>query len=140
MLKCFPVGIFRSKPKNKTEIFSELFAVSEISPLMAPAVVNPFSTAAVCFLAVASSTLYFSTVVSGAAGKESFVKKTVAANAIVIFSKSYCPYCRRAKAVFRELNKVPYIVELDQRGEFVAGPFSFPQRFKIVDQLIVADC
>lgn len=25
-------------------------------------------------------------------------------------------YCRRAKGVFKSLNKVPYVVELDERG------------------------
>ncbi|XP_021276850.1 glutaredoxin-C4 isoform X2 [Herrania umbratica] len=45
-----------------------------------------------------------------------FVKKTISAHKIVIFSKSYCPYCRRAKSVFKELNQVPFAVELDERG------------------------
>ncbi|KAL5974078.1 hypothetical protein ACLOJK_030740 [Asimina triloba] len=52
----------------------------------------------------------------GAATPEvAFVKQTVASLDIVIFSKSYCPYCKRAKAVFKELNKVPHVIELDQR-------------------------
>ncbi|KAE8768232.1 glutaredoxin-C8 [Hordeum vulgare] len=48
-----------------------------------------------------------------------FVKSTVKAHDVVIFSKSYCPYCRRAKAVFKELElkKDPYVVELDQRED-----------------------
>ncbi|XP_004299783.1 PREDICTED: glutaredoxin-C4 [Fragaria vesca subsp. vesca] len=44
-----------------------------------------------------------------------FIKKTISSNKIAIFSKSYCPYCRRAKAVFKELKQVPYVVELDER-------------------------
>ncbi|CAM0909006.1 unnamed protein product [Alopecurus aequalis] len=49
----------------------------------------------------------------------SFVKSTVKAHDVVIFSKSYCPYCRRAKAVFKELalKKDPYVIELDQRED-----------------------
>lgn len=56
---------------------------------------------------------------SGTASKSSFVKSTVKAHDVVIFSKSYCPYCRRAKAVFKELElkKEPYVVELDQRED-----------------------
>ncbi|CBI17872.3 unnamed protein product, partial [Vitis vinifera] len=46
-----------------------------------------------------------------------FVKKTISSHKIAIFSKSYCPYCKRAKAVFKELNQVPYVVELDQRED-----------------------
>uniref|UniRef100_A0A0E0LE96 Glutaredoxin domain-containing protein n=1 Tax=Oryza punctata TaxID=4537 RepID=A0A0E0LE96_ORYPU len=53
---------------------------------------------------------------SGTASKSSFVKSTVKAHDVVIFSKSYCP---RAKAVFKELElkKEPYVVELDQRED-----------------------
>lgn len=46
-----------------------------------------------------------------------FVKRTVSSHNIVIFSKSYCPYCRRAKAVFKELKQVPHVIELDQRDD-----------------------
>ncbi|CAH8352391.1 unnamed protein product [Eruca vesicaria subsp. sativa] len=46
-----------------------------------------------------------------------FVKKTISSHNIVIFSKSYCPYCRRAKSVFSELNQVPHVVELDERED-----------------------
>lgn len=46
-----------------------------------------------------------------------FVDKTINNNKIAIFSKTYCPYCRRAKAVFKELNQVPYVVELDERDD-----------------------
>ncbi|KAG2311287.1 hypothetical protein Bca52824_022844 [Brassica carinata] len=46
-----------------------------------------------------------------------FVQKTIASHKIVIFSKSYCPYCRRAKSVFSELDQVPHVVELDKRED-----------------------
>ncbi|CAN6993374.1 unnamed protein product [Brassica oleracea var. botrytis] len=46
-----------------------------------------------------------------------FVKKTISSHKIVIFSKSYCPYCRRAKSVFGELDQVPHVVELDERED-----------------------
>ncbi|KDP46838.1 hypothetical protein JCGZ_24047 [Jatropha curcas] len=49
--------------------------------------------------------------------ESAFVKKTISSHKIVIFSKSYCPYCKRAKAVFKELNKVPHVVELDERDD-----------------------
>ncbi|XP_072963148.1 glutaredoxin-C8 [Typha angustifolia] len=71
--------------------------------------------AAVALVAVAAASLFASS--SEAANKVSFVKKTVSSHDIVIFSKSYCPYCKRAKAVFKELNKEPYVVELDKRED-----------------------
>ncbi|XP_075508909.1 glutaredoxin-C4 [Primulina tabacum] len=46
-----------------------------------------------------------------------FVQKTISSRSIVIFSKSYCPYCRRVKAVFKELKQEPYVVELDERED-----------------------
>ncbi|XP_058113657.1 glutaredoxin-C8 [Magnolia sinica] len=54
---------------------------------------------------------------AAASREETFVRKTVSSHDIVIFSKSYCPYCKRAKAVFKELKKEAYVVELDQRDD-----------------------
>jgi hypothetical protein len=34
----------------------------------------------------------------------------------VIMSMLFCRYCRRAKGVFKDLNKEPFVVELDERG------------------------
>ncbi|CAI0627982.1 unnamed protein product [Linum tenue] len=71
------------------------------------------ATAALVIIAAAS----FSWPLASAASPKSFVKKTIKSHQIVIFSKSYCPYCRRAKAVFKELNQKPYVVELDERDD-----------------------
>ncbi|CAL9231017.1 unnamed protein product [Arabidopsis halleri] len=61
---------------------------------------------------------FISIVSSSASSPEAdFVKKTISSHKIVIFSKSYCPYCRKAKSVFRELDQVPYVVELDERED-----------------------
>ncbi|XP_061371162.1 glutaredoxin-C4 [Gastrolobium bilobum] len=46
-----------------------------------------------------------------------FVDKTISSHKIVIFSKTYCPYCQRAKAVFKELNQQTHVVELDERDD-----------------------
>ncbi|KAK8619127.1 hypothetical protein V6N13_133094 [Hibiscus sabdariffa] len=46
-----------------------------------------------------------------------FVQKSIFSHKIVIFSKSYCPYCLRAKRIFSELNEKPYVVELDLRDD-----------------------
>ncbi|KAK1612786.1 hypothetical protein QYE76_036459 [Lolium multiflorum] len=70
--------------------------------------------------AAAAAFIAFAAFGSASASKPaSFVKSTVKAHDVVIFSKSYCPYCRRAKAVFKELElkKDPYVVELDQRED-----------------------
>ncbi|OVA15753.1 Glutaredoxin [Macleaya cordata] len=68
-----------------------------------------------------SSSTSVSASASGSASSSSpesaFVEKTISSHNIVIFSKSYCPYCKRAKAVFKELNQKPHVIELDQRDD-----------------------
>ncbi|KAH8232857.1 hypothetical protein KR026_001095 [Drosophila bipectinata] len=46
-----------------------------------------------------------------------FVRDTIQNNKVVIFSKSYCPYCSMAKEQFRKLEVKAYVVELDQRDD-----------------------
>ncbi|KAB2008447.1 hypothetical protein ERO13_D10G090900v2 [Gossypium hirsutum] len=46
-----------------------------------------------------------------------FVQNAIFSNKIVMFSKSYCPHCMRAKRIFAELNEKPYVVELDLRDD-----------------------
>jgi len=45
-----------------------------------------------------------------------FVKKAIDSHTVVIFSKSYCPYCRRAKGVFHSLEQEVHVIELDERA------------------------
>ncbi|MCJ1248537.1 hypothetical protein MMC30_005755 [Trapelia coarctata] len=35
-------------------------------------------------------------------------------NAVAVFSKSYCPYCKAAKALLSEMGAKYYAIELDQ--------------------------
>ncbi|KAK4259961.1 hypothetical protein QN277_003142 [Acacia crassicarpa] len=46
-----------------------------------------------------------------------FVHNVIYSSKIAIFSKSYCPYCLRAKRILKELNEQPYVVELDLRDD-----------------------
>ncbi|XP_011200585.2 uncharacterized protein LOC105224259 [Bactrocera dorsalis] len=45
------------------------------------------------------------------------VRDIIANNKVVIFSKSYCPYCTMAKEQFRKLSVAAYVVELDSRND-----------------------
>lgn len=46
-----------------------------------------------------------------------FIQQTLQENPVVIFSKSSCPYCNKAKQVFDKLH-VPYLaVELNGRSD-----------------------
>ncbi|XP_022221400.2 glutaredoxin-C4 [Drosophila obscura] len=43
-----------------------------------------------------------------------FVENTIASNKVVIFSKTYCPYCQMAKEPFQKINvQNVKIIELD---------------------------
>ncbi|KAL8601884.1 hypothetical protein ACOMHN_020619 [Nucella lapillus] len=43
-----------------------------------------------------------------------YVKDTVAANPVVVFSKSTCPFCRTAKSILGELGAEVKVIELDK--------------------------
>lgn len=38
-------------------------------------------------------------------------------NAVVVFSKSYCPYCRATKSLLNEKHAKYFLMELDQVGK-----------------------
>ncbi|EIN14345.1 glutaredoxin [Punctularia strigosozonata HHB-11173 SS5] len=50
------------------------------------------------------------------------VESTIADNKIAIFSKSWCPYCKRAKELFRKEfpDEQPKIIELDEVADGAA--------------------
>ena len=47
-----------------------------------------------------------------------FIKSLISHNRVVVFSKSYCPYCKLAKDVLMNAGvSQPYLVELDLRED-----------------------
>ncbi|KAI4124630.1 MAG: hypothetical protein LQ347_005669 [Umbilicaria vellea] len=42
------------------------------------------------------------------------VQSIIDENAVAVFSKSYCPYCKASKQLLTEMGARAYIVELDQ--------------------------
>ncbi|KAH0777129.1 hypothetical protein KY290_008540 [Solanum tuberosum] len=76
-----------------------------------------FSSIPIFLIIVSVSVLLYASTIVEAGDSSAFVKKTISSHSIVIFSKSYCPYCRKAKAVFKELNQKPHVVELDERDD-----------------------
>jgi len=46
-----------------------------------------------------------------------FVRETINNHKVVIFSKTYCPYCSMAKEQFRKLDVAMTVVELDLRPD-----------------------
>jgi len=49
---------------------------------------------------------------------DEFVKLQVSSNKVVVFSKSYCPYCKKAKAAIKDAGLSEfYVIELDERDD-----------------------
>ncbi|MCD7446691.1 Glutaredoxin-C4 [Datura stramonium] len=76
-----------------------------------------FSSTPIFLFVVSVTVLLYAATIAEAGDASAFVKKTISSHSIVIFSKSYCPYCRKAKGVFKELNQKPYVIELDERDD-----------------------
>eukprot|EP00980_Cylindrotheca_fusiformis_P029573 scaffold23529_cov255-Cylindrotheca_fusiformis.AAC.1 len=51
------------------------------------------------------------------AAQESFAKSEIESNDVVVFSKSYCPFCSSTKGLFEELGVDFKVHELDQMGD-----------------------
>ncbi|KAH7280855.1 hypothetical protein KP509_36G017100 [Ceratopteris richardii] len=50
---------------------------------------------------------------SSLADLENLIKSKNSENAVVIYSKSWCPYCLRVKDLFKQVRVKPLIIELD---------------------------
>ncbi|KAG0290242.1 hypothetical protein BGZ97_006220 [Linnemannia gamsii] len=55
-----------------------------------------------------------------AAAIKTKVDAIIAKNAIVVFSKSYCPYCTKAKNLLAQLGATAFILELDNEDDGAA--------------------
>ncbi|KAI8082928.1 glutaredoxin [Halteromyces radiatus] len=48
------------------------------------------------------------------------VEELIKNNKVVIFSKSYCPYCTATKDLFKQLGVTVVVIELDERQDGAA--------------------
>ncbi|KAK5641445.1 hypothetical protein RI129_009992 [Pyrocoelia pectoralis] len=49
--------------------------------------------------------------------KAALVKELISSDNVVIFSKTYCPYCKLAKEVFDKIQQKYTAIELDERSD-----------------------
>jgi len=49
-----------------------------------------------------------------------FIEKTVSEHAVVVFSKSTCPYCVRVKKLFGDVRADIFLVEINKRNDMSA--------------------
>lgn len=54
------------------------------------------------------------------AGASDFVQNAVREHAVVVFSKTTCPYCAKAKRALADVGAKPFVVELDRRADGAA--------------------
>lgn len=52
-----------------------------------------------------------------AAAAKTKAQKIIDENNVVVFSKSYCPYCKATKSLLSEKGAKYWVAELDQIGE-----------------------
>lgn len=45
------------------------------------------------------------------------IKAKNAEHSVVVYSKTYCPFCTQVKGLFGSINVEPYVIELDQVHE-----------------------
>lgn len=48
---------------------------------------------------------------------QEFVDGNIASEKVVVFSKTYCPYCKMAKDTLNKTGATFKVIELDERGE-----------------------
>ncbi|KAH9633254.1 hypothetical protein HF086_006856 [Spodoptera exigua] len=51
---------------------------------------------------------------------QQFIKQAISQDKVVVFSKSYCPYCTMAKEVFSKVKQPIKVYELDERDDGTA--------------------
>eukprot|EP00793_Prasinoderma_coloniale_P001284 PRCOL_00005057-RA len=75
-----------------------------------------------------------------AAAPADVVQRHVNDNAVAVFSKTYCSYCRRVKTLLGELGVRPAVLELDTipDGRAVQGALSERSGMRTVPQVFIA--
>ncbi|CAH0725729.1 unnamed protein product, partial [Brenthis ino] len=48
---------------------------------------------------------------------QKFIKEAISQDKVVVFSKSYCPYCVLAKEVFKKVQQPIKVYELNERND-----------------------
>ncbi|KAJ0174620.1 hypothetical protein K1T71_009728 [Dendrolimus kikuchii] len=86
-----------------------------------------------------SSKIIRSTNMASAKEIEQFIKDAISQDKVVVFSKSYCPYCTLAKEVFRKVKQPIKVYELDERddGNQIQDNLAQVTGFRTVPQVFI---
>ncbi|GBP16685.1 Glutaredoxin-C4 [Eumeta japonica] len=68
-----------------------------------------------------------------------FIKEAISSDKVVVFSKSYCPYCKLAKEVFNKVKQPIKVYELDERedGSDIQNNLAEITGFRTVPQVFI---
>ncbi|XP_059052673.1 uncharacterized protein LOC131847203 [Achroia grisella] len=70
---------------------------------------------------------------------QQFIKTAISQDKVVVFSKSYCPYCKLAKDVFNKVKQPIKVYELDHRddGDVIQNNLQQITGFRTVPQVFI---
>ncbi|XP_041982343.1 glutaredoxin-C4-like [Aricia agestis] len=70
---------------------------------------------------------------------QNFIKNAVSQDKVVVFSKTYCPYCKLAKDIFQKINQPMKVIELDERedGNSIQDNLASITGFRTVPQVFI---
>ncbi|XP_045774361.1 glutaredoxin-C4-like [Maniola jurtina] len=70
---------------------------------------------------------------------QQFIKDAISQEKVVVFSKSYCPYCKLAKDVFGKVKQPIKVYELDERddGQAIQDSLAQISGFRTVPQVFI---
>ncbi|KAG6443264.1 glutaredoxin-C4 [Manduca sexta] len=68
-----------------------------------------------------------------------FIKDAISKDKVVVFSKSYCPYCKMAKDVFSKVKQPIKVYELNERddGDAIQDNLAQITGFRTVPQVFI---
>ncbi|KAL0821798.1 hypothetical protein ABMA28_005210 [Loxostege sticticalis] len=86
-----------------------------------------------------SSKIISSTKMASSGDLQQFIKTAISQDKVVVFSKSYCPYCKMAKDVFSKVKQPIKVYELDERndGDSIQDTLAQITGFRTVPQVFI---
>lgn len=76
---------------------------------------------------------------AGSVDIQQFIKEAISKDKVVVFSKSYCPYCKLAKDVFEKVKQPIKVIELNERddGNTIQDNLAQLTGFRTVPQVFI---
>ncbi|CAJ1968289.1 unnamed protein product [Sphenostylis stenocarpa] len=109
-----PLSNFKPSPKLSSSSSSSSFSVTKLFSISS---INASPTPKRTFPSVrATSSSSSSSSSSFGSRLEDTIKKTVADNPVVVYSKTWCSYSTEVKSLFNKLGVNPLVFELDEMG------------------------